>query len=188
MDFGADEGVVGTPPPLLGAVCLVGWGGLGGRGGLRDRGGAFFGGGGTAPSVESSCSKCHLELFLSPILVTGGLAGGGLALVGWGGGGSSFTASSLSQSPPTLHAHISLSSAPVCPACRNLAHSTALCLRAPTHTSEHTLRCSQSLNPLKMANPKGGLAGRGGGGARVAPHGLHRGHARTRARDARLWR
>ena len=33
-----------------------------------------------APSDESSDLKCHLEVFLSPFLVTGGLGGGGLAL------------------------------------------------------------------------------------------------------------
>ena len=39
-----------------------------------------------------------------------------------------------------------------------VAHSPSLYLPAPTHTSEQTFPCSHSLNPLKMAHPKGGSA------------------------------
>ena len=84
VDFGAEEGVVGTAPAffwggvVLGAgVAYVAGGGLGG-------GRFLLGGGGVAPYDESSDSKCHLELFVSPGLVTRGSGGGGLA---WGGGG-----------------------------------------------------------------------------------------------------
>ena len=71
---------------------------------------------------------------------------------GGGGGDSYFTASSPSQSRPTIPAHIPSSSSPVYPICPNLAHSPALYLWDPTDTSEQTLPCSQS---LKMAYPKG---------------------------------
>ena len=62
-------------------------------------GGDSLGGEGMPPSDESSDSKAHLELFLSPVLVTGRWGGGGLALGrgGGGGGGSSFTGSSPFQ-------------------------------------------------------------------------------------------
>ena len=40
---------------------------------------------GMAPSDESLDSKCHLEVFLSPILVTRGLGDGGSAFAGGGG-------------------------------------------------------------------------------------------------------
>ena len=83
VDVGADERVLSTiPPPLwrgrgvvLGAgVAFVAVGGLGGR--------ACFLLGGLALSDESWDSKCYLEVFLSPVLVLGGLGGGGLALGG----------------------------------------------------------------------------------------------------------
>ena len=112
-----------------------------------------------AASDESSDSQCHLEVFLSLVLVTGGLGGGGMALCG-GGGDFSITASSPSQSPRTIPAHVPSSSAPVYPMSPNLAQSPALYLPAPTHTSEHSLPYSQSLNPLKMADFKGGSAAR----------------------------
>ena len=84
VDFGADKGVIGTIPPLLGG------GGLGGGDGLRGRGGGWGGGfflwgGGMAPSDESWDSKCHVEPFLSRVLVAGALGGGGFTLVGGGG-------------------------------------------------------------------------------------------------------
>ena len=128
VDFGADEGVVGTSRPPLPFVggCLGGGGGLCGRRGGLGAGLSLIGGrGGMAPSDESSDSKCHLEVFSSPVLVT------------WPwGGDSSFTASSPSYSPPTIAAHVPSSPAQLYSICPDLAHSVARYLRAPTHTSE----------------------------------------------------
>ena len=83
VDFSADEGIVGGITKRgrglsPGGVAFVAGGAWGGGGAV-----SFFGGG--PPSDESSDSKCHLEVFLSQILVTGGLRVGGLALGGVGG-------------------------------------------------------------------------------------------------------
>ena len=86
-DFGADEGVVGTvPPPFGGGGGVVLGAGVAFVAGGLEGGGRFWFGGGMAPSDESSDSKAHLELFLSSVLVIGGLGGGGLALLGGRGG------------------------------------------------------------------------------------------------------
>ena len=92
VHFGADEGVVGTISPPLGG----GGGGSwrrgwplwpGGGGGLGGAGLSLIGGGGAAPSDEPADSKCHLDVFLSPVLVTGGW---GVVVWPWGGGGFLF--------------------------------------------------------------------------------------------------
>ena len=140
-----------SPPPFV-------WGLSWGRGWPLWPGGALGGGGclfvfwgGVAPSDESSNWKSHLEDFLSPVMVTGGFGGWWFGL---GGGGVPL--SPLPHPPLPNHPPPSLP-IPIYP---NVAHSLALYLSAPTHTSEQTLPGSQSLNPLKMANSKGRSAAR----------------------------
>ena len=107
VDFGAREGVAGTIRKGGGGVVL-GVAGLCGRGvGLGGAGPSLMGGG-MAPSDESSDSKCHLQVFLSPVSVTGSLGDGGFAS---GGGGVLFTVIALVgiwdplavQQDPKLH-------------------------------------------------------------------------------------
>ena len=130
MDLGATDGVVGTiPPPLGGGGVVLGAGlafvALGGgfKGGVL-----FRGGGGMAPSHESSNSKRLLGFclpFLPPFLVAGGWGG----RFGLGGGGSLFLQPFLTLPfliIATIPAHTPSYSAPLYPTCPILAHSPAL--------------------------------------------------------------
>ena len=88
VDFGADDGVVGTMLFGGGGGVVLGGGWPSWPGGGAGWGGAFLGGGGMAPSNESSDSKAHVELFLSPVLV--GFGGWWFGLGRGGGGGLLF--------------------------------------------------------------------------------------------------
>ena len=148
------------PPPLwesegffLGAcVAFV-------AGGRLDGGARFLFGGG------DGFIRRFIALKFGAFLVTGFgdcWFGGWWFGLGGGAGGCAFNASSRSQSPPTIPVHIPSSSAPVDLMCPNLAHSPAMYLAAPGHTSAQTLPCSQVLNPHKMHDPKCGSAATSG--------------------------
>ena len=165
---------------------------LGGTAGLRGRGG---GRGGVSWCLGGDGSIRRLIRLQSPsgaLLVTcfgdSGFGGWWFGLGGGGGGHSSLTVSSPSQSPPTIPAHIPSSSAPVYPICLNPAHfQPCTSLHPPTPPSRPS-PAPNPADPSKWPTPRADRRQRCDGGARVAPHGPHGCHARTRARAARPWR